>query len=41
VLYISLCAGRKEPRIQHTAQAQPQEPTQDFLSSLSPCSVQR
>jgi FixJ family two-component response regulator len=41
VLYISLCAGRKEPRIQHTAQAQPQEPMQDFLSSLSQCSVQR
>ncbi len=40
-LYISLYAGHKEPRIQHTAQAQPQEPTQDFLSSLSPCSVQR
>ncbi|MDQ4083995.1 MAG: hypothetical protein M3117_06320 [Actinomycetota bacterium] len=41
VLYISLCADRKEPRIQHTAQAQPQEPTRDLLGSLSPCSVQR
>ncbi len=40
VLYISLHAGREEPHIQHTVQAQPQEPTRDLLSSLSPCSVQ-
>ncbi|MDQ3923798.1 MAG: hypothetical protein M3309_07715 [Actinomycetota bacterium] len=41
VLCVSLYAGRKEPRIQYTAQAQPREPTRDLLSSLSPCFVRR